>query len=96
MKAFILKTLLRILNSDWAKYYPRGDYELVDNNRVFSLDYLKSCAQDNSSTTIAAFVARTESWNNRPEGDVLMVFEDGQWRQADVWDEKELKDNLAA
>lgn len=92
MKTKFLNLLLRILNSNWAKSFPRGDYVLLDESSVFSLSNLEVMSKIyGPEKTLAGFVKEQTVWRDKPTEPGLHVFEDGQWRKGDVRDRAELE-----
>ena len=90
MKSIIIKTLLRILNTQWLNPTPCV-YKFVGNIDAFEYSHLQSEESQRTGITVRQILDEADAFRSCPIRKTgLTVIEDGTVRDADCWDIKEL------
>jgi len=91
MRKFIIKQLLKILNSQWFNQSPCR-YGFIGNVDAFSYENLMYEEKGRPGITVKTILAEADAFRSCPMRKAgVTVIEDGVAREADIWDLHELR-----
>lgn len=94
MRAVIIKTLLKILNSRWLNQSP-CQYGYINNIEAFSYEGLRSELIQRPDLTVEKVLAEADAFKSCPISKTgLTVIEDGRVREGTIWDVHDLHQDL--
>jgi hypothetical protein len=95
IKSAICNILLALLNSRWLNSTPCR-YEFCGNLDAFSRESLESEDRQQPNITVREVLAAADAFKSCPLNTEsgLSVYEDGRWREGNLWDMHALRQDL--
>lgn len=94
LQSWTIRTLLALLNSRLLNQSP-CEYGYINNVDAFTTSFLRSEVAYNADITVKQILADAEMFKCCPMRDIgLTVIQDGEHREADVWDIHQLREQF--